>query len=204
MSDNKLPILAFTISYVRFLKAIKSAGVDVSRIKVESDRPITGHMVGARMRSLFDVLLGKNAYRSSKRGGQFVWEIGSTRIDQLMNEAPADYRSDFIPFVTKHTAIMHAMERNDITHFWSNPFYVFQVSYVSGETIYEFNEHLIEQVQKYKLYIAEVLTALPSVLAQWNQRLASRKQLNRSLIQQRYDQIAGMKHSPEAYAQSPV
>lgn len=177
LSTDVLSIQLHQLAYLKLLKLLKRYKLNIDKFRLPKER-ITTRLVGPKVKSLLERILGKEKFYISKQRGLFTWYVNA-------NEEINDYSYEFEEYVDEHPKVKEIEQRYGHKYSWCNV-NVFDYNNVN----IEFNHSVIKEVLKYKNYVEELNELKKQLYNEWSKKEEKKKEILKKTIQKKYDVIA--------------
>lgn len=179
---DELKSLMSRISYVRLLKDVKKAGVNVAKLKMP-EKDIGSQLMSARVRSMLKAILGQTKVRVTKERYCFRWYVWVEELEKMYREN----HYEFYNFFNTHPDVKRLERKYEFGPSSGQHFTVFEeCDRGFNRHVLEYNSQILEEIGRYKEYISAVLGIYPEIKRQWMEH-------QKRTVQQKYDAIAAKK-----------
>jgi len=181
ISTDELSVQLNQLTYLKFLKLLKKFKINVEKFRLP-ERNITTRLINSKVRSLFELILGKDKYYISKQRGYFTWYI------RVIENGIKDYNYKFEEYIANHPKLREMQKKYSNTYDWCN-INVFEYN----DGYFEINSEIIKELIKYKRFIEDLIAIRKQLYEEWQEKEEKKKEFLKRNLQQRYDAIVAKK-----------
>lgn len=171
------------LAYTRLIKDAKLIGIDISKIKIPDK--INSHLLSARLRQIFKIILGDNITMQKDRSN-YSWYVCMLSLEQLIN----NNNNGFYKYLKEHSSIKNLLRidnnNSSLVNLYSKTFKVLTRNSRGDKEYLLYNFDFIKDLKVFHKHIELVRELIPHLRNEYEDK---QSELNKS-IQEQYNDIA--------------